>query len=175
MADEMPVNAVPAQADAGEEQAPSSPDRTVLTNVDIQKIIPHRYPFLLVDKIIEIEWGKRAVGIKNVTANEPFFQGHFPGFPVMPGVLMVEAIAQVGAVAVLGMPENKGKMAFFAGLDEVRFKRQVVPGDVLRMEVTLTRVRGSFGQGIGEATVDGELACRGSFMFAMAKGELPGG
>jgi 3-hydroxyacyl-[acyl-carrier-protein] dehydratase len=89
----------------------------------------------------------------------------------MPGVLIVEAIAQVGAVAVLGMPENKGKLAFFAGLDEVRFKRQVVPGDILRIEVTLTRVRGSFGQGTGEATVDGQLACRGSFMFAMGKSE----
>ena len=144
-------------------------EKVVLTNVDIQKIIPHRYPFLLVDKIIEMELGQRAVGIKNVTANEPFFQGHFPGFPVMPGVLIVEAIAQVGAVAVLAMPENKGKMAFFGGLDEVRFKRQVVPGDTLRMEVTLTRVRSSFGQGEGIATVDGEVACRGSFIFALGK------
>lgn len=140
-----------------------------LSNVEIQELIPHRFPFLLVDKIIEMEWGKRAVGIKNVTVNEPFFQGHFPGFPVMPGVLIIEAIAQVGAVAVLGMPENKDKMAFFAGLDEVRFKRQVVPGDILRIEVTLTRVRGMIGQGNGEATVDGQLACRGSFMFALAK------
>jgi 3-hydroxyacyl-[acyl-carrier-protein] dehydratase len=146
-------------------------ERVTLSSVDIQKILPHRYPFLLVDKIVEMEWGKRAVGIKNVTANEPFFMGHFPGFPVMPGVLMIEAIAQVGAVAVLGMPENRGKLAFFAGVDEVRFKRQVVPGDTLRIEVTLTRVRGLFGQGSGEATVDGELACRGSFMFALAKAD----
>ena len=146
-----------------------------LSNVEIQKIIPHRYPFLLVDKIIEIEWGKRAVGIKNVTANEPFFQGHFPGLPVMPGVLMIEAIAQVGAVAVLGMPENKGKIAYFAGVDEVRFKRPVVPGDTLRLEVTLTRVRGPIGQGVGEATVDGQLACRGSFMFALAPAPQTGG
>jgi 3-hydroxyacyl-[acyl-carrier-protein] dehydratase len=144
---------------------------TSLTNLQIQEIIPHRFPFLLIDKIIEIEWGKRAVGIKNVTANEPFFQGHFPGYPVMPGVLIVEAIAQVGAVAVLGMPENRGKIAFFAGLDEVRFKRQVVPGDTLRIEVTLARVRGPIGQGTGEATVDGQLACRGSFMFAFGKAE----
>jgi len=144
---------------------------TSLSNLDIQKIIPHRYPFLLIDKIIEIEWGKRAVGIKNVTANEPFFQGHFPGYPVMPGVLIIEAIAQVGAVSVLGMPENKGKMAFFAGIDEVRFKRQVVPGDTLRIEVTLTRLRGPIGQGEGVATVDGQLACKGSFMFAMGKAE----
>src|SRR5438067_729978 len=146
---------------------------TALSNADIQKIIPHRYPFLLVDKIIEIEYGVRAVGIKNVTANEPFFMGHFPGFPVMPGVLIIEAIAQVGAVATLGMPANKGKMAFFAGVDEVRFKRQVVPGDTLRIEVTLTRVRGPIGQGTGEATVDGQLACRGSFMFAL--GAMPEG
>src|SRR5207247_8420401 len=110
---------------------------------EIRRILPHRYPMLLVDRIVELST-ERIVGIKNVTANEPFFAGHFPGFPVMPGVLIIEAIAQVGAVAVLGMPENKGKLAFFAGLDEVRFKRQVVPGDTLRLEVTLTRVRGSF-------------------------------
>src|SRR4029079_16309212 len=103
---------------------PETQATITLTNAEIQEIIPHRYPFLLVDKIIEMQWGKRAVGIKNVTANEPFFQGHFPGFPVMPGVLMIEAIAQVGAVAVLGMPANKGKIAFFAAVDEVRFKRQ---------------------------------------------------
>ncbi|MBF6612794.1 MAG: 3-hydroxyacyl-ACP dehydratase FabZ [Chloroflexi bacterium] len=142
-----------------------------LSNIEIQKIIPHRFPFLLVDKIIEMEWGKRAVGIKNVTINEPFFMGHFPDYAVMPGVLIIEAIAQVGAVAVLGMPENRGKLAFFAGLDEVRFKRQVVPGEILRLEVTLTRVRGSIGQGTGEATVDGQLACRGSFIFALAKAQ----
>ena len=153
-------------------EQPENTLKSVLSNVDIQAIIPHRFPFLLVDTIIEMEWGKRAVGIKNVTANEPFFQGHFPGFPVMPGVLIIEAIAQVGAVAVLGMPENKGKLAFFAGLDEVRFKRQVVPGDTLRLEVTLTRVRSSFGQGEGIATVDGELACRGQFRFALGKSDI---
>ncbi len=109
----------------------------MLTNVDIQKIIPHRYPFLLVDKIIEIEGGKKAVGIKNVTINEPFFQGHFPGNPIMPGVLIVEAMAQVGAVAVLSLEENKGKLAVFAGIDNARFKKQVKPGDTLRMEVEL--------------------------------------
>jgi 3-hydroxyacyl-[acyl-carrier-protein] dehydratase len=157
---------MPDDSESSNESQPAA-----LSSVDIQKIIPHRYPFLLVDKIIEMESGKRAVGIKNVTANEPFFLGHFPGYPVMPGVLMIEAIAQVGAVAVLSMPENKGKLAFFAGVDDVRFKRQVVPGDTLRIEVTLTRVRGPIGQGVGEATVDGQLACRGSFMFALAKAE----
>jgi len=148
-----------------------TPQFATLNSVEIQKIIPHRFPFLLVDKIIEMELGKRAVGIKNVTANEPFFQGHFPGYPVMPGVLIIEAMAQVGAVALLAMPENKGKLAFFAGVDEVRFKRQVVPGDTMRIELTLTRVRGPIGQGTGEVTVDGQLACRGSFMFAIGKGE----
>ena len=104
---------------------------TTLDAVEIMKIIPHRYPFLLVDRIEEIEAGKRAVGVKNVTMGDPFFQGHFPDYPVMPGVLIVEALAQVGAVAMLVMDEYKGKIAFFAGIDNVRFKRQVKPGDTL--------------------------------------------
>ncbi|WP_038038795.1 3-hydroxyacyl-ACP dehydratase FabZ [Thermorudis peleae] len=133
----------------------------------IQRIIPHRYPFLLVDRIVEIEWGKRAVGIKNVTVNEPFFQGHFPGNPIMPGVLIIEALAQVGAVAVLGMPEYRGKLAFFAGIDRVRFKRPVRPGDTLRLEVELEKMRRSIGIGQGRATVDGELVAEGSLMFAL--------
>jgi 3-hydroxyacyl-[acyl-carrier-protein] dehydratase len=134
----------------------------------IQAIIPHRYPFLLVDRIIEIEYGVRAVGIKNVTMNEPFFQGHFPDYPVMPGVLIVEALAQVGAVSLLGMEENKGKMAFFAGIDGVRFKRQVRPGDTLTLEVQIGRMRRGVGSGSAVATVDGELAVRGELMFAVA-------
>ena len=133
----------------------------------IQAIIPHRYPFLLVDRIIEIESGKRAVGIKNVTINEPFFQGHFPQYAVMPGVLIVEALAQVGGVALGQMEEYRGRLAFFAGIDKVRFKRQVRPGDTLRLEVELSQVRRNIGTGAGTATVDGELACRGEFMFAM--------
>src|SRR5690625_6961973 len=100
----------------------------------IKKIIPHRYPFLLVDKVTEIEQGKRVVGLKNVTVNEPFFQGHFPEYPVMPGVLILEALAQVGAIAVLDMEVNKGKIGFLAGVDKCRFKRQVKPGDQLRLE-----------------------------------------
>lgn len=140
--------------------------QTVLEAIDIMKIIPHRYPFLLVDRIVEIEPGKRAVGIKNVTINERFFQGHFPDYPVMPGVLIVEAIAQVGAVAVLKLPEYTGRIAFFAGIDNVRFKRQVRPGDTLRLEVELTAMRRGIGQGSGIATVDGEVACKGDFMFA---------
>jgi len=139
----------------------------VLEAVDIQKIIPHRFPFLLIDRIIEIEPGKRAVGIKNVTINEQFFQGHFPDYPVMPGVLIVEAIAQVGAVTMLQLEEYKGRIAFFAGLDNVRFKRQVKPGDTLRIEVELGQFRRGVGTGTGTATVDGQVACRGEFMFAI--------
>ncbi|QQE74191.1 3-hydroxyacyl-ACP dehydratase FabZ [Brevibacillus composti] len=134
----------------------------------IQGIIPHRYPFLLVDKITELEIGKRAVGIKNVTVNEPFFQGHFPGYPVMPGVLIVEALAQVGAVAVLSMEDNKGKLAFFAGIDEFRFKDQVKPGDTLTLEVELTRVRGSIGKGHGAAKVNGKVVAEGGLLFALS-------
>lgn len=134
---------------------------------EIMKRIPHRYPFLLVDRVLELEPGKRGVGIKNVTVNEPFFQGHFPGTPIMPGVLIIEAMAQLGAVVVLGMPENQGKLALFAGIDKVRFRRQVVPGDQLRLEVEMTRLRGSIGKGKGRAFVDGELAAEGEIMFAL--------
>lgn len=140
----------------------------------IQAIIPHRFPFLLVDRIIEIEYGVRAVGIKNVTINEPFFQGHFPNYPVMPGVLIVEALAQVGAVALLGAEEHRGKMAFFAGIDGVRFKRQVRPGDTLTLEVQIGRMRRGIGSGSATATVDGELAVRGELMFAVADLDLQG-
>ena len=130
-------------------------------------IIPHRFPFLLVDRIEELEPGKRAVGFKNVSIGEPFFQGHFPDYPVMPGVLIVEALAQVGAVSMLCMDEYKGKIAFFAGLDNVRFKRQVKPGDTLRLEVELGQIRRNIGSGAGIATVNGEVACKGDFMFAI--------
>jgi 3-hydroxyacyl-[acyl-carrier-protein] dehydratase len=133
----------------------------------IREIIPHRYPFLLIDRIEEHEPGVSAVGLKNVTANEPFFQGHFPEFPVMPGVLIVEALAQVGAVALLSLDENRGKLAFFAGIDKVRFKRQVRPGDTLRLEVEITRSRAGVGFGSAKATASGELVCTGELMFAI--------
>ncbi|MHB1161291.1 MAG: 3-hydroxyacyl-ACP dehydratase FabZ [Chloroflexota bacterium] len=139
----------------------------MLSNQEIQSIIPHRYPFLLVDRIVELEEGVRAVGIKAVTANEPFFQGHFPGFPVMPGVLIVEALAQVGAVVLLKIPENHGKIALFAGIDGFRFRKQVFPGDVLRLEVQLTKMRGPVGKGTARATVDGDVAAEGELMFAI--------
>jgi 3-hydroxyacyl-[acyl-carrier-protein] dehydratase len=134
---------------------------------EIKEIIPHRYPFLLIDKMIEVEDGKRAIGLKNVTANEEFFNGHFPDYPVMPGVLIVEALAQVGAVAMLKPEANRGKLAFFAGIDNCRFKRQVKPGDQLRLEVEMIKVRGPMGKGKGIATVDGEVACETEIMFAL--------
>lgn len=134
---------------------------------EIMSLIPHRYPFLLVDRIESNEPGVAAVGYKNVTINEPFFQGHFPGNPIMPGVLIVEALAQVAAVSMKSMPENQGKLGLFAGIDEVRFKRQVVPGDVLRLEIKVESMRRNIAKVSATATVEGELACRGSLMFAM--------
>jgi 3-hydroxyacyl-[acyl-carrier-protein] dehydratase len=133
----------------------------------IQEIIPHRYPFLLVDRILEVEDGVRAVGIKNVTVNEPFFAGHFPGYPVMPGVLIVEALAQVGAVAILKAEAHRGKLAFFAGIDEFRFRGKVVPGDTLILEVNITRLKGSIGKGQAIAKVGDQIVAEGGLMFAM--------
>lgn len=139
----------------------------MLSNIEIQKIIPHRYPFLLVDKIIELEEGKRAVGIKNVTINEPFFQGHFPGNPIMPGVLIVEAMAQVGAVIVMTLEENKGKLGVFTGIDKVRFRKQVRPGDTLRIEVEMIAIKRNIGKAEAVAYVGDEVACKGVLMFGL--------
>lgn len=142
--------------------------RPPLGPAKIRELIPHRYPFLLVDRIEEVEPGVRAVGIKNVSQNEPFFEGHFPDYPVMPGVLIVEAMAQVGAVGVMTLEEFRGKLALFAGIDGVRFRRQVLPGDTLRMEVELTRLKGRAGRGKGTATVGGERVCEAELTFAFA-------
>ncbi|MDQ3863884.1 MAG: 3-hydroxyacyl-ACP dehydratase FabZ, partial [Actinomycetota bacterium] len=133
--------------------------RAPLGPAQIRDLIPHRYPFLLVDRIEELEAGVRAVGVKNVTQNEPFFQGHFPDYPVMPGVLIIEAMAQVGAVGVMAGGEHEGKLALFAGIDGVRFRRQVLPGDVLRMEVEIVRLKGRVGRGKGRATVGDDRVC----------------
>ena len=140
----------------------------VLTIEEIKEIIPHRYPFLLVDRILELEPLKRGVGIKNVTANEPFFQGHFPNKPVMPGVLLLEAMAQVGGVSLLYPDENRGKIAYFAGMEGVKFRKPVVPGDQVRMEAEVTRLRGSLGKVRAEAFVEGQLVAEAEFMFALS-------
>ncbi len=133
----------------------------------IEAIIPHRYPFLLVDRIEEIEPGKSATGIKNVTANEWFFEGHFPGRKVMPGVLIVEALAQVAAVALLKDVDASGKLPMFGGIENMRFRRPVVPGDQLRLEFTLDKMRGPLGKGSVRATVDGKVAAEGVISFAL--------
>jgi len=134
---------------------------------EIMEVLPHRYPFLLIDRVVELETAKRAVAIKNVSMNEPFFQGHFPSYPVMPGVLIVEALAQVGAVAMLSVEENRGKIGLFAGIDNCRFRGQVVPGDQLRLEVEITRLKGAIGKGKAVATVDGKVVCEAEMMFAL--------
>jgi len=135
---------------------------------DVREALPHRYPFLLVDRVVEVSAdGKRGVVIKNVTINEPFFQGHFPHYPIMPGVLIVEALAQAGAAALLTPEVRRGKLAVLAGIDGFRFRRPVVPGDTLRLEVELTRMRGPVGKIAGRALVDGDLVAEGEITFAL--------
>ena len=134
---------------------------------EIERIIPHRYPFLLIDRILEIEEGKHAIGMKNVTANEWFFEGHFPGRKVMPGVLIVEAMAQVAAVTLLKGVAMAGKTPLFGGIENMRFRKPVVPGDQLRLEFTLDKMRGPIGKGSVRATVDGKLAAEGVISFAL--------
>ena len=133
----------------------------------IKEIIPQREPFLMIDRVEEYVPGERATAYKDVNINEPYFAGHFPGNPIMPGVLIVEALAQTGAVAILSMPENKGKNALFGGIDKLRFKRPVVPGDTLKLEVKIIKKKGPIGVGEAIATVDGQVAVKGELTFAI--------
>jgi 3-hydroxyacyl-[acyl-carrier-protein] dehydratase len=140
---------------------------TILTITEIQKLLPHRYPFLLVDRVLEWDPGIRVVGIKNVTVNEPFFQGHFPGRPIMPGVLIVEAMAQVGGIILMQTEALKGKLSLFAGIDKARFRRQVIPGDQLLITAELLKIKGRFGKIKAVAEVEGQVAAEGELMFSL--------
>jgi 3-hydroxyacyl-[acyl-carrier-protein] dehydratase len=141
----------------------------MLDRMQIEAILPHRDPFLLLDRVIELEPGEYAVGEKDILASDDVFRGHFPGHPVFPGVLQLEALAQTGAVAVLSQPEARGKIIVFARADDVKFRRTVVPGDTLRLEMRLTRSRGPVGRGEGRAFVGPELACSGTLTFAIVE------
>lgn len=140
----------------------------LLSREDIKQIIPHRDPFLLIDEVLELEPGVRAVAQKHIKTDEDWFRGHFPGHPVVPGVLIVEMLAQTGAVCALSLPENKGRIAFFTGIDGVKIRRQVAPGDTVRLEVELIKLRSRAGVGRGTATVNGERAVSGEFTFMFA-------
>jgi 3-hydroxyacyl-[acyl-carrier-protein] dehydratase len=139
----------------------------MLSNVEIRKILPHRYPFLLVDKVVELEPGKKTVAVKNVTANEPFFQGHFPEFPIMPGVLIVEALAQTAGIAIAVLDEFKGKLGVFASIEEMKMKKQVVPGDTLTLEAEILSNRMGVVKAKVKASVEGKTAAEGEIKFAM--------
>lgn len=142
-------------------------EMSIYTAKEIMEIIPHRNPFLLIDTIEELEVGVRAVGKRCVSMNEPYFAGHFPGNPVMPGVLIIEALAQVGAVAMLSKPELKGKTAYFAGIDKAKFRQKVIPGDVLMLETEIIKVKGPVGVGKAVATVDGKKVAEAELTFAI--------
>ncbi|MGH2357626.1 MAG: 3-hydroxyacyl-ACP dehydratase FabZ [Candidatus Limnocylindria bacterium] len=142
---------------------------------DLMRLLPHRYPFLLVDRVVALEPGRSVVAVKNVTANEPHFTGHFPERPIMPGVLIVEALAQAAGVAVLALPEYRGKLALFAGIDECRFRRMVVPGDQLTLTVTIEKLRGMFGRARGVASVGDEVAAEATLSIIVPRDQTLGG
>jgi 3-hydroxyacyl-[acyl-carrier-protein] dehydratase len=145
-----------------------SSGKAILTAEEIHKLLPHRYPFALVDRILEYVPGKRAVGLKNVTFNEPYFQGHFPGRPMMPGVMIVEAMAQVGGIVLIQLPDLEGGLFVFAGIDKVRFRRPVVPGDQLIMTTELISIkRRRFGKMLSRAVVDGQRVAEGELLFSL--------
>jgi 3-hydroxyacyl-[acyl-carrier-protein] dehydratase len=154
---------------------PTTTPTLPLEAADIMRIIPHRYPFLLVDRIVELEPGRRAVGIKAVTANEPQFTGHFPGRPIMPGVLMVEALAQTAAVAVMTLEEYRGKLGLFAGIDDCRFRRMVLPGDTLTLKVEVEKLKGMFGRVRAVASVDGDVAVEATLSIIIPRDQEMGG
>lgn len=139
----------------------------MLTQEEIKDIIPHRDPFLLLDEVTELESGRRAVAKRYLSPDNPIFGGHFPGNPVFPGVLIVEALAQTGSIVMLSLPEYKGKTGYFGGIKKARFRRVVVPGDTLLLEVEIIKVRGSMGVGMAKATVDGEVACTAEITYAI--------
>ena len=145
----------------------------MLNSQDIERIIPHRYPFLLVDRVVEMEPGQRIVAIKNVTANEWFFQGHFPGYPIMPGVLIVEALAQAGAVLLLSDESTRGQIPLFAGIEKCRFRQQVVPGDTLTLEMEVLARRGPVGKGRAVARVNDKVAAECEMTFALTRMPAP--
>ncbi|WP_242826920.1 3-hydroxyacyl-ACP dehydratase FabZ [Butyrivibrio sp. MC2013] len=150
-----------------EEELISRTDKKELSAEEIAAILPHRYPFALVDRILDHEPGQWAVGRKCVSMDEPFFQGHFPGRPIMPGVLIIEALAQTGAVAALSLPENKGRIAVFGGIKNARFKRMVVPGDVLELRCRMLRSKGPVGVAEAEALLDGKCAVKAEITFSL--------
>ena len=158
---------------ADPQAVPDTEKSFVYSIMDIMSFLPHRYPFLLVDRIVEIEGQKRIVGLKNVTINEPFFQGHFPGAPVMPGVLILESMAQVAGVMIYrDMPDKERKLIYFTGIENAKFRRPVLPGDQLRIEMQLLNRRTNFGKMNGQATVDGKLVAEAIVTFAIS--ERPG-
>jgi 3-hydroxyacyl-[acyl-carrier-protein] dehydratase len=166
----MTLTTLPSEALASETAPDTAPIKTTFSAEEIHQMLPHRYPFALVDRIIDFVPGKRAVGLKNISFNEPHFQGHFPGRPIMPGVLMVEAMAQVGGVVLRQMPDIPDGLFMFAGIDKVRFRRPVVPGDQLIMTVELLSIKGRrFGKMQGRAEVEGQLAVEGELMFALVE------